>query len=102
MSEENEKQYELDEEEEEETESDKRYNKDPRAKSVLGFIDGLNILAPHMELGVDSKYFLGSEHDNIYIYTEEGAPAEESAEGLRLSELGFHYDEDVEGWAYYT
>ncbi len=37
-----------------------------------------------------------------YIYTEEGAPGEESPEGLRLSELGFHYDEDVEGWAYYT
>ena len=92
-----------DELEEVEKESDRRYNQDPNAKSVLGFIQGLSLfLQQFMKHGADTKYFLGAEHDVIYIYTEGGKPDEECAEGLRLSELGFHYDEDVEGWAYYT
>jgi hypothetical protein len=100
--------FEEDEIEEVETEADKRYMKDPNAKNVLGFIQGLNLLAPYMKEGVNTTYFLGAEHDIIYIYTEStyeedverGYPKEDSPDGLRLSELGFHYDEY--GWAYFT
>lgn len=91
-----------DEIEEVETEADKRYNQDPNAKSVLGFTLALQLLANYMEEGMGEKYFLSAEHDKLYVYTENGEPKEDSEDGLRLSELGFHYDEDVEGWAYYT
>ena|ERR1700676_1323900 len=89
-------------EEYQESESEKRYNKSPDAKSIKGFIDALYILAPYMKLGVDTKYSFGAEHDSLYVYTEDGKPEEESPEGLRLSELGFHWNEESEGWAYYT
>ena len=94
--------FEEDEIEEVETEADKQYMKSADAKSVVGFIKGLNLLAKHMEDGVDTKFFLGAEHDVIYVYTEEGEPKKDSLDGIGLSELGFHYDEDVEGWAYFT
>lgn len=89
--------------EEIESESDKRYNKDLKAKSVTGFIEALNLLAKYMDEGIETKYFCGAEHDALYIYTGDGGlPEEESEDGLRLSELGFHWDEDVEGWSYFT
>jgi len=89
-------------EKDEESEADKRYNKSPDAKSVKGFIDALYILAPYMKLGVDTKHSFGAYQDILHVYTEDGKPEENSPEGLRLSELGFHYDDEVEGWAYYT
>ena len=88
--------------EDEESESDKRYMKSPDAKSVKGFIEGLKLLANYMEEGYAEKFFCGAEHDVIYIYTENGAPDEESEDGLRLSELGFHRDPEVESWGCFT
>ena|ERR1700688_3260848 len=101
--------FEEDEIEEVETEADKRYMKDPLAKSVFGFIKGLYLLAPYMKEAENTKFFLGAEHDVIYIYTEslngpledeKGSPKEDSPDGLALSELGFHYGDY--GWEYYT
>ncbi len=85
----------------EESESDKRYNKDPKAKSVEGFIEGLQILSKYMNNGIETKYFCGAEHDILYTYAEN-PPDRESEDGLRLSELGFHWNEDCEGYAYFT
>lgn len=77
------------------------YAQDNEAKSVLGFIEGLNILSKYMKNQRSTKYFCGAEHDVLYIYTEEErTPSEDSSEGIRLSELGFHMEGD--GWAYFT
>jgi hypothetical protein len=83
-----------------ETESEKRYMKDPMANTVEGFIKGLHILSRFMKADLGTAYFCEAEQDIIYIYTEDGGPAEDSKEGLKLSELGFHYEEEL--WAYYT
>jgi hypothetical protein len=84
-----------------EPESEKRYMKDPMSNTVDGFARGLYILSKYMKENSNTKYFCGAEHDIIYIYTEN-APDPESPEGLRLSELGFHWNEDCEGYAYFT
>jgi hypothetical protein len=88
-------------EDEMEKESEKRYMKDPMAKTVDGFARGLFILSKYMKNDTSTKFFCGAEHDIIYIYTEN-PPGEESEEGLRLSELGFHWNEDCEGYAWFT
>jgi len=84
-----------------EPESEKRYMTDPMAKTVDGFARGLFILSKYMKDDTSTKYFCGAEHDIIYIYTEN-PPDAESEEGLRLSELGFHWNEDCEGYAWFT
>jgi hypothetical protein len=81
-----------------ESESERRYMKDPKSKTIEGFVIGLHILSKYMEDGLNQRFFCGAEHDVLYIYAD--APAEESPEGLRLSELGFHRDE--ESWAFFT
>jgi hypothetical protein len=86
---------------EQESESDKRYMKDPMSKTVEGFINGLHILSRYMEADLGTKFFFGAEHDIVYIYTD-GNPSQLTSDGLRLSELGFHWDKDTEQWAYYT
>jgi hypothetical protein len=80
--------------------SDELYMKDPAAKSVTGFIEALRILSKYMKDGESTTFFSGAEHDVIYFYTE--GPDEESPEGDKLTGLGFHWDEDTEGWAYFT
>jgi hypothetical protein len=71
-------------------------------KSVSGFIEALSILSQYMKEGPKTSYFLGAEHDILYVYTEAGLPLPSTDEGRRLQDLGFHVDNDVEGWAYYT
>ncbi len=90
-----------------ESASDKIYGTDPKSKSVAGFIEGLQILAKYMKQGLDTKFFCGGEHDVIYFYAEQDENylsklSKESEDGLRLSALGFHFDEDVENWSYFT
>jgi hypothetical protein len=79
-------------EEIEETEYEKLYMTHPKAKTVEGFVIGLHILCKYMDDRLNQKFFLGAEHDIIYIYAEK--PEEGSHDGLRLSELGFHYEEE--------
>jgi len=81
--------------------NDESYMRDPMAKTVNGFIEALEILARYMKDGKERKFFCGAEHDEIYFYTENG-PDELSDDGVRLSELGFHFEEDAEGWVYFT
>ena len=80
--------------------SDKIYMKDPRAKSVEGFILALQILAKYMPNGLKQKYFLGETHDEIFVWAD--GPKEDSEDGVLLHSLGFHWDKDSEGWGYFT
>lgn len=82
--------------------TDGMYMKDPRAKSVEGFIEGLGILAKHMEDGLAETFFCGAEHDELFIYVSGEALPEESEDGLALVRLGFHYSEDADSWSYFT
>lgn len=80
------------------------YMTDPRSKSIEGFIAGLTILSKYMKGGLREKYAFGGEHDIIHIWgdvTLEIVPPD-SEDGLALSALGFHPEEDLDQWAYYT
>lgn len=82
--------------------ADEDYMKDPRAKSIEGMIAGLTILSGYLKDGMATTYFCGGEHDEIFFYVSLDDLPEDSAHGLELQSLGFHADEDVETWAYFT
>ena len=79
--------------------SDDNYMSAPNAKSVEAVIEALQIFAKHYENGLGQKYFMGAEHDELFIYDSDGI-AEDSGDGKRLDALGFHYN--GEGWSYFT
>lgn len=78
---------------------DEGYMSDQNSKSVKGFIEALGIFAKHYEKGDAKKYFMGAEHDELFIYDTEEI-TEDSEDGKRLEALGFHYN--GEGWSYFT
>ena len=78
------------------------YMMDDNAKSVTGMIEGLRILARYMGKGEAQKYFCGAEHDIIYFYVSPEKCSEDSEDGIRLSQLGFHPEEDVDAWGYFS
>lgn len=81
---------------------DDNFMSSPLANSVTGFITGLNIIAEHLSEGLETKGFLGAEHDVIHFYLDNEALPEDSDAGRELDSLGFHYDEDAESWAFFT
>lgn len=87
-----------------EDELDDLYMKDPRAKTVEGFIAGLTLLAAHMPNGLSQKFAFGGGHEEIFIWgdvTLDAVPRD-SEEGHKLIALGFHADEDLDQWSYFT
>lgn len=80
--------------------SDDNYMKDPRAKSAEGFIAALQIFAKYWPKGMSNSFFMGAEHDILYIYDSD--IPEDSDDGRELNGLGFHRDDDIDGWAYFT
>jgi len=76
------------------------YMDDPRAKTVEGFIVALKIFAKYMEKGEKRAFFCGAAHDELFIYAD--GPLESSEDGVLLTALGFHFDEDAECWRYFT
>ena len=64
-------------------------------------VEGLKIIH-----SVDPMVCTGAEHDLFYVYSrvealqeKEGWNPEHSAQ---LEKYGFHWDDDVQGWAYFT
>jgi hypothetical protein len=94
----------------EDDDSDDDYMRDPKAKTVAGFMEALTILARYMEKGMEQPFFTAAEHDVLYVHTESdkstddwtARPAKGSADGKRLRELGWHFDGESDGWAYFT
>jgi hypothetical protein len=82
--------------------SSDNYMDDPRAKSVEGFIAGLNIFAKYWEKGLASTYQFGASHDIVHIFDVglDKCP-EDSEDGQALRALGFHADEDLDSWGYF-
>lgn len=72
---------------------------DTNSKSVKGFIEALGIFAKRYEKGLDQRFFMGAEHDELFIYDSDDI-AEDSEDGKRLEALGFHFN--GEGWSYFT
>ncbi len=66
------------------------------------FIEGLKIMAPFYSNGMDTDFFMEAEHDIVYFHIDNEQIPEESKLGERLVELGFHYDEEADGWAKFT
>jgi hypothetical protein len=79
--------------------SDDNYMSAPNAKSVGAFIEALGIFAKHYDGGMDKSFFMGAEHDELFIYDSDTI-SEESEDGQRLNALGFHYN--GEGWSFFT
>lgn len=82
--------------------SDDNYMKSPISNTIIGFITGLKIIAEHEADGLDTKFFMGAEHDIIYFYINNEALPTDSEAGRELDSLGFHYDEELDSWAYFT
>lgn len=72
------------------------------AKTIESFIEALNIAAKYAKAGLQEKYLLNAEHDVIYLSVSSETLTEESADGARLSELGWHCDSSTDSWAYFT
>lgn len=68
-------------------------------RSISNFIKGLEILSKYFDDGLEETYFLGAEHDVIYIYVDLEDLPEDSDDGKLLIEYGFHTGE---GWEYFT
>ena len=66
------------------------------------FIEALYVLAPYYPRGLEQEFFIQAEHDIIYFHVSSDQISEESTEGLKLIELGLHYDESVGCWAKFT
>lgn len=81
--------------------SDDNYMSADNANSADAFIEGLRIFAKYWDNGTSQKYFMGGEHDVIYIYDSADID-EDSEDGRHLSALGFHYDQCFDGWAWFT
>jgi hypothetical protein len=75
--------------------------KDARSRTLAGFIAALEIFAKHTEKGLEQKYFLGGEHDVIYIYVSSEDCPDNSADGNKLVSLGWRVDTDTGNWMYY-
>jgi hypothetical protein len=85
-----------------EEEQDEIYMKDPDAKTMRGFIRALSIFSEHLEHGASAKYFMGAEHDILYVYVSVQQIPPSSANGKELLSLGWHPEDDSEDWAYFT
>lgn len=84
--------------------SDELYMNADNAKSVAGFIEGLTILAGYMPKGLGTKFAFGAEHDVIHIWGDVTLDIlrEDSEDGRKLLALGFHTDDDLDQWQYFT
>ena len=71
-------------------------------KTIENFISALYVIAKYEPRGLATKYFLEAEHDVIYTHIEASQIAEGSVDGVRLIELGFHLDDDLGVWVYFT
>lgn len=72
------------------------------ANSPEGWVETFEILAKYMSNGMQTKFFLEAEHDVIYSHISADDVPANSEDGLRLVELGWHLDSDIECWAYFT
>lgn len=75
---------------------------DERYKTIEGLIEALQIIAKYNGGGLKAQFILMAEHDIIWMDSDLGPPAEDSDDGKRLIELGWHYDRSAEVWAYFT
>lgn len=79
--------------------SDDNYMSAPNSKSVASVIEALQIFSKYYAKGLDQRFFIGAEHDELFIYDSYAIP-EDSEDGKRLNALGFHWN--GEGWSYFT
>lgn len=69
--------------------------------TIENFCKGLQILSQTFPKGMQESYFLGAEHDIIYIYLGDVEYEFTNDEIQRLEKYGFH-ENDVGGWSYFT
>lgn len=70
--------------------------------SARAWIEAFGIFAKHWKNGLDEKFFMGGEHDEIFIYVDLESIPPESEDGRRLIALGFLPDLDSENWMHFT
>lgn len=76
--------------------------RDPRAKTLEGWIASIEIFAKNHPEGLKNSYCFEGQHDIIFThFTEEEIP-EDSEDGKALVRLGWFVDSDTDGWATFT
>jgi hypothetical protein len=78
------------------------YLRDPRANTTEGLKAALDIFSKHLPRGDKTPIFLGAEHDIIYAPVSTEVIPEDSEDGIALSRLGWHMDDDTGDWGYFT
>lgn len=58
-------------------------------RTFQSFCDGLVIFAKYCDEGMNTKYMLGADHDEIYVYVSQNELSPDSEDGKKLQELGF-------------
>lgn len=71
-------------------------------KSVSEFIQALCIFAKYLKNGMDTGWFLEAAHDIIYMNVSAEQLPEDSEDGIKLGEMGWHISSDTDGWAYFV
>lgn len=78
------------------------YMSDPKSKSIAALIEALAIVAKYAQNGLEERWPVQAEHDVLYLKLDLEKVPEDSEDGRRLIALGFHAEEDVDSWAYFT
>lgn len=69
--------------------------------TIADWIAALNIFARNHEDGLEAKYVISSEHDEIFFHLNEDTVPEESEDGQELTTLGFSVN-DFGCWSRYV
>lgn len=69
-------------------------------RTIQNFIEALEMIAKHSTKGLDQEYFIEPGHDIIWSDINTNTVTEESADGQKLQELGWHVTE-IGLWAYF-
>lgn len=75
------------------------YMSAPEAKTFRALIEGLQMLAEHTKDRLDGAYPISAEHDVMWC---DGDIDPRSPQADRLRALGWHWDNDVERWAWFA
>jgi len=62
----------------------------------------LEILSTYYPKGKEAEYFLDADHDVISSHIGLDQIPMDGEHGQLLEALGWHFDTDVEAWAYFT
>ncbi|HRA64409.1 MAG TPA: hypothetical protein PL187_00225 [Caldilinea sp.] len=70
-------------------------------RTLMGWIEALQIMAPHYPGGINTRSPLHGEHDEVYAIKAEFLP-EDSEDGQKLLSMGWFVCEYTNCWMRFT